>query len=52
MTKIECPKCGESIESDNSKPEDNLDWWLDAQGVFNWDCHECGYEWRGDHLGK
>lgn len=36
MSDIKCPKCG----------SDEIDWWIDSEGVWQWNCFECGHEWE------
>lgn len=35
---MECPKCGAK--------ENELDWWIDNDGYWNWNCFACGHEWK------
>jgi len=34
-----CPNCG-------AMGEEYLDWWIDSQGVWHWNCFECKHEWQ------
>ena len=38
---MECPECKAS--------EENLDFWIDAKGFWNWNCFECEHEWKIHH---
>jgi Zn ribbon nucleic-acid-binding protein len=33
-----CPKC--------NAPEDQLDFWIDNDGYWHWNCFECEHTWK------
>jgi hypothetical protein len=49
-TKIICPncKCIDTFPNDKAK----LDYWVDNNNIFHWNCFECEYEWLGDYHGN
>lgn len=51
MVMIKCPKCRVAIDSENSTPEDLLDWRTNDKGEVVWNCMECEHEWIGGFLG-
>lgn len=35
---MNCPECGSE--------EKDLDWWIDIDGYWHWNCFVCEYKWR------
>ena len=43
---MKCPKCGtEATDEDFNNNEAELDFYVDDEGSYHWECFECNYEW-------
>ena len=38
IRRIICPNC--------KAEEKDLDYWIDNDGNWNWNCFDCGHEWK------
>lgn len=43
---MKCPKCGfEATNKDFDNNTSILDYWIDIDGNWNWECFNCNHKW-------